>query len=215
MWERQAQLLRLRRYEVVTPDLTGFGTEPVPSEPFSDVERVAAMLPATLVGNSFGGKVALATALSHPDQVPRLVLIAPAIDGHEWSDEMREYWRQEAELIDEGALDAAVELTLEFFAQPEVHETLRPMQRRAYELQVESSVEERWPEEKPFHRLSMPTLLIVGENDRPDFHAIARRITRDAPSARMEVVSGAKHVPSLESPEEFERLLLDFLEHGV
>jgi 3-oxoadipate enol-lactonase len=74
MWERQEGKLLERGFDVVAPDLAGFGSEPLPSGPFSFVDRIAALLPAMLVGNSFGGRIALETALAHLDQVPRLVL---------------------------------------------------------------------------------------------------------------------------------------------
>jgi pimeloyl-ACP methyl ester carboxylesterase len=64
MWERQAALLDAHGYEVVAPDLPGFGNEPLPAESFSYVELIAGFLPAVLVGNSFGSRVALETALA-------------------------------------------------------------------------------------------------------------------------------------------------------
>lgn len=57
LWRRQVDALA-GRFDVVTPDLPGFGETPVPAEPFSFVELVTALLPGALVGNSFGGKVA-------------------------------------------------------------------------------------------------------------------------------------------------------------
>jgi 3-oxoadipate enol-lactonase len=216
MWDRQATLLSARGYEVVAPDLPGFGAEPVPSEPYSFVAPMKNFLPATVVGNSFGGQVALATALANPKAVNKLVLIAPAIDDHEWSDDLRSYWRQENELLEAGDVNAATELTLEVFAQPHVRDTLRPMQREAYELQLAGEDPDvMWPKGKPIAELRTPTLVIVGEEDRPDFRAIAERIAREAVNARLEVIAGARHVPSLETPNEFDRLLLEFLEHGV
>jgi 3-oxoadipate enol-lactonase len=216
MWERQATLLSERGYEVVAPDLPGFGAEPIPSEPYSFVDPMKNFLPATVVGNSFGGQVALATALANPKTVNKLVLIAPAIDDHEWSDDLRSYWRRENELLEVGDVNAATELTLEVFAQPHVRDTLRPMQREAYELQLAGEDPDvMWPQGKPIAELRTPTLVIVGEEDRPDFRAIAERIAREAPNARLEVIAGARHVPSLETPDEFDRLLLEFFEHGV
>lgn len=212
MWERQERLLRERGFDVVAPDLPGFGTEPVPSEPFSFVERIAELLPAMLVGNSFGGRIALETALGHPDGVPRLVLVDPALRDHDWSEDMVSYWTEEDALLERGDVDGATELTLSTFAEPHVHERLRPMQRRAYEVQLAAPEPEvRWPEPQPLESLRTPTLVVVGERDRPDFHAIARRIAAEAPDTRLEVVASACHLPSLEAPEEFERLVLPFL----
>jgi 3-oxoadipate enol-lactonase len=211
MWKRQADLLRDRGYDVVAPDLPGFGDEPIPPEPFSYVEAIADLLPAALVGNSHGGRVALETALAHGQAVHKLVLVSPALRDHDWSRDVRQYWEDEEALAEEGELDAATELTLRLFARPAVHETLRPMQRRAYELQVASETPPTWPEARPLSELRAPTLVIVGEQDLDDFHRIAARIVREAPDARLETIADAKHVPSLEAPEAFDRLLVDFL----
>jgi 3-oxoadipate enol-lactonase len=215
MWERQERKLRERGFDVVAPDLPGFGSEPVPVEPFSFVDRVAALLPAMLVGNSFGGRIALETALAHPHDVPRLVLVDPALQEHDWSEEMASYWAEEEMLLDLGDVNRATELTLSVFAEPRVHDALRPMQRRAYELQlVAGEPEVRWPEPKPLSSLRPPALVILGERDSSDFRAIAERIAREAPNARLELVRGARHFPSLEEPDEFERLVFQFLDAG-
>ena len=212
MWKRQARNLHEHGFDLVAPDLPGFGREPVPTEPFSFVDRVCALLPAMLVGSSFGGRIALETALSRPGDVPRLVLVDPALRDHDWSDDMAAYWSEEEKLLHTGDVDAATELTLSLFAEPRVHDVLRPMQRRAYELELTTDEPDvHWPELEPLSSLQPPTLVLVGEDDRPDFRAIAERIAREAPNARLEVVKGARHFPSLEQPDEFERLVIPFL----
>jgi 3-oxoadipate enol-lactonase len=212
MWDRQASLLRGRGFEVVAPDLPGFGDEPIPTESFSYVDLIARFLPAVLIGNSFGGRVALETALAHPDDVPKLVLVAPTVSDHGWSKAIEDYWEREDELVERGDLDAATELTLTVFAQPHVHETLRPMQRRAYELQATEEGEPSWPKVGPLSELRMPTLVLVGEHDLRDFHEIAARIADEGANARLVIVAGAKHLPSLESPDAFDSLLVSFLD---
>jgi pimeloyl-ACP methyl ester carboxylesterase len=211
MWQRQAALLRDRGYEVVAPDLPGFGDEPFTANPFSYVELVAQFLPAVLVGNSFGGLVALETALAHRDEVAKLVLVAPSLRDHDWSAQMQDYWEREDELVEARDFDAATELTLTLFARPDVHEVLRPMQRRAYELQASAATEPVWPEARPLAELRVPTLVLVGADDLRDFHEIATRIASESPNVRFEVVAGAKHLPSLEAPDAFDGLLLAFL----
>jgi 3-oxoadipate enol-lactonase len=146
--------------------------------------------------------------------VEKLLLVDPVLRDHEASAELEGYWEHEEELLEKRQLDEATELTLSTFALPNAHDVLRPMQRRAYELQASAGGEPSFPPEQPLSGLRTPTLVLVGEDDLSDFHAIAARIAREAPNARMEVVPGARHVPSLEAPETFDRLLLDFLASG-
>jgi pimeloyl-ACP methyl ester carboxylesterase len=79
--------LLARRHRVLIPDLPGHGgTEPLPKlEGLGDLaDHVAAtarhegMLPVAVVGYSMGGVVALRLAVSRPDEVAALALVAPA-----------------------------------------------------------------------------------------------------------------------------------------
>lgn len=86
-WMVVAPALAERR-RVIAPDLRGFGLTP-PGERGSSVEANADLVaelarkygdgPATVVGNSMGGLVAMLAATRHPDVVDRLVLVNPAL----------------------------------------------------------------------------------------------------------------------------------------
>jgi pimeloyl-ACP methyl ester carboxylesterase len=212
LWRRQVDALS-SRFEVVAPDLPGFGETPEPTEPFSPVDVVAAHLPAALVGNSFGGRVALATALAHQARVSRLVLIGAGIPDWEWSDEMRTYWTAEEEAVVAGDLDRATQVNLDFWLAPEHHAEVGPQQRRALELQTgHDEPEVRWPDPAPLSSLAVPTLVVVGERDKPDFQAIARHLASEIPGAELAVVAGAGHLVGIEQPDALNALLLEFLE---
>jgi pimeloyl-ACP methyl ester carboxylesterase len=200
------------RFEVVAPDLPGWGATPMPAEPFSLVEHVAQFLPGALVGNSFGGAVALRTALAHQERVERLVLIGAGLPTWDWTDEMRGYFAAEEAAIEEGDLDAATEVNLRFWVAPEHQDEVRPQQRRALELQTAHEEPEIvWPELAPFSSLRMPTLVVVGSEDKPDFHAIAQHLAEQIPGAELAVVEGAGHLVGLDRPDELNTLLLEFL----
>jgi len=52
---------------------------------------------------------------------------------------------------------------------------------------------------------------MYGEHDQDDMHAIAETLRRGIPGAESATIAAAAHVPSMERPEEFDRLVGDFL----
>jgi pimeloyl-ACP methyl ester carboxylesterase len=200
------------RFDVVAPDLPGWGESPMPEEPFSLVDAVTGLLPGHLVGNSFGGAVALRTALAHQDLVKRLVLVGAGVPAWDWTEEMRDYFAAEEAAIRAGDLDAATEVNLEFWVAPEHWDEVRPQQRRALELQTAHEEPETiWPEFPALSSLRAPTLVIVGDDDKSDFRAIAQHLAEEIPDADLAVVAGAGHLVGLDQPEELNALLLEFL----
>jgi len=212
LWKRQVAALE-REHHVIAPDLPGWGDNPLPTEPFSFVEFAAGFLPGVLVGNSFGGAIALRTALAHPDKVERLVLVDPGLPAWDWTETMRGYFDAEEKAIEAGDLDGATEVNLEFWVKPEHRDEVRPQQRRALELQTAHEEPELiWPEMGPLSGLEMPTLVVVGADDRADFHAIAEHLAGGIPNADLVIVPGAGHLVGIDQPEELNALLLEFLE---
>jgi pimeloyl-ACP methyl ester carboxylesterase len=87
------------------------------------------------------------------------------------------------------------------------------MQRRLLEAEL-AETGEPGPERRPegsLEAVRAPALIVVGEHDLEDIHDIAVAYERELPGARSVVLPGAAHLPSLERPEEFDRLVLDFL----
>src|SRR5262245_21248258 len=90
-WDAQFAVLathhRLARW-----DRRGYGRSPQPTEPYSSVEDLAAVVrsvsdsPAVLVGCSFGGFLSLHCALEQPQLVAALVLVGPIVSGLAYSD---------------------------------------------------------------------------------------------------------------------------------
>ena len=90
------------------------------------------------------------------------------------------------------------------------------MQRRA--LQLQAPVWEEVQEEllvpdvgSRYDGVRVPTLVLVGGEDVLDIHEIADRLASGIPDARKVVIAETAHVPSIERPEEFDRLVLGFL----
>jgi 3-oxoadipate enol-lactonase len=132
------------------------------------------------------------------------------VPDYEWSDEIIAFAEEEDRLLEEGDLDAAADLNARFWA-PSVAERVRPMQRRSFELQVSSAAEALEPERIDLGAIHARTLVVVGEEDRADFRAIAKRLAEEIPDAELVTMPGVTHLPSLERPEETAALVRRFL----
>jgi 3-oxoadipate enol-lactonase len=233
MWDREWQEWS-PSFRLLRVDLRGFGNSPLEPGAFAQardlIEALEAqgMERAALVGVSLGGRVALEVALARPELVSALVLVAPGLPGHEWSQDMRDAWAEEEAAFEAGDLDAAVEASLRTWVDgprrrpedvdPQVRASVGEMQRRAYELAVGVEDEEELLVDDLAQKLGeirVPTLILVGEEDQPDMHAIAERLAREIPGARLERIEATAHVPSMERPREFDELALPFLREHV
>jgi 3-oxoadipate enol-lactonase len=208
MWEG-FDLPEARRHE-----LRGFGDTPMPeSGEFSHVDDLESALggePDALVGASFGAFVCLQLAARRPELVTRLVLLDAPLWDHGWSEEMLSYFEEGDRLLEEGDLDGATELDARFWA-PAVADAVRPMIRRSFELQVASQAEETTTGTVDLAAIRTPTLVGVGELDKPDFRAIAERLAAEIPDAELVVIEGAAHLPALERRDETAALVRRFL----
>jgi 3-oxoadipate enol-lactonase len=59
--------------------------------------------------------------------------------------------------------------------------------------------------------IQVPTLVVAGDMDWPEVGARAQLLAGSVPVAQMVVMNGTAHVPSMEKPEEFNRVVLGFL----
>ena len=63
--------------------------------------------------------------------------------------------------------------------------------------------------------IKIPTLAVVGALDDPLIHAVADTIAAGVPLATKVTIAESGHLLNLERPDEFNRLILDFLEKNV
>jgi pimeloyl-ACP methyl ester carboxylesterase len=235
MWEPQLRTFP-ESHQVVRVDLPGFGESPFESNVVSyrgairealdaaDVERAA------LVGTSLGGRAALELALDSPERVSALVLVGAGIDDHDWSEQVEQFAAEEEAALGRGDLEAAVTANLLLWVagprrnlqgvDPGVRELVAEMQRQAFRLSKGHDDLQADRLEPPASArlgdLHVPTLVVTGDEDLEDIHTIADRLAQEIPGAERATIADAAHLPSLERPDEFDRIVLAFLsEHGV
>ena len=222
MWAPQVEALGGAGHRVLAPDLPGYGETPLEPGTIDYVAHAAAQLdaPAAVVGCSFGGRIALELALARPELVERLVLVGAGLGGWAWSDAAKAGFAEEEAALEAGDLAAAAAAQARMWlandASGEVRSLTEAMTLRTYELQlpVEDEVDDVWPAPAAGERLadvSVPTLVVVGSDDVEDIVIVAEKLAVEIPGAHLARIEGAGHLPSLERPDELNRLLLEFL----
>jgi 3-oxoadipate enol-lactonase len=225
MWAEHLGPLADAGYRVVAMDLPGFGEAPpaVEDAPWSDVMQTLDALNidrAALVGNSFGGAVALRIAVVAPDRVTAMALVSAPPPDLEPSAELQAAWEAEESALERGDIDAAVGAVLDAWLLADAPAALRDrvaaMQRHAFEVQAAAGVATEAQDPLEAHpgaleRLGIPALVAAGELDMPDFRIGAEALAQDLRGARHAVIAGARHLAPLEQPQAFSELLLGFL----
>ncbi|HLG76044.1 MAG TPA: alpha/beta fold hydrolase [Ktedonobacteraceae bacterium] len=229
MWDEQFPLFA-QRYRTIRYDLRGYGQSQIPAGPFAYYEDAAGLLhflgaqKAHVVGISFGGKTALDFTLAHPELVSFLTLVAPSVGGVPPSERIRRFNEEENASLEQGNLEAATELNLRLWVDgpdrtpdqvdPSVRQRVYEMQYHAFTIPMPEGADEIAIEPPAISRLSevnVPTLIIVGNYDLPEKLELARLLARSIPHAQYEEIAGAAHMVSMEQPQAFNRVVLDFL----
>ena len=61
------------------------------------------------------------------------------------------------------------------------------------------------------HELNLPTLIILGELDVPEMFSIVELLQNEISGAQKVIMPGTTHLPNMEKPAEFNRIVIDFL----
>ena len=216
-------------HRVIAVDLPGFGEADKPAadytaELFTGSLRAAlGEEPVTLVGNSFGGQVAMLYALAYPEQVRSLVLVASggfaryspeeqALAAARLSEPvLRSMTTQFVRILftplfvsRNGVTERYVARQQERLARPDY-----PAYARAMASSLRLSLHTCLLDELP--RIACPTLLLWGDRDYVVPVDLARQAVGLFPAAQLTVFPGCGHLPQLERPEAFVRTVAPFL----
>jgi len=229
------------RYTVIAPDLIGHGHSAKPLGDYSlgayasgmrDLLGALGVERASVVGQSFGGGVALQLAYQHPECCERLVLVDSGGLGREVSWMLRFMTLPGSEYL--------MPVIFPSFVRRRGNELSRQLHARgvrlgriaemwnAYASLTESDNRQAFvrtlravidpggqtvsAEDRLYLAARMPTLIIWGEQDTiiPVSHALAAHVA--IPHSRLELIAEAGHFPHVETPERFLEVLLDFLD---
>ncbi|MDQ4044313.1 MAG: alpha/beta fold hydrolase [Chloroflexota bacterium] len=230
MWDAQIEPFS-QDHLVVRYDLRGFGRSTIPPAPFAHHDDLFALFgtlglgPSVVIGASYGGNVAASFAIEHPEAVRALVLVNTLAGMQSPSEGLRAGWRAVNAEMDAGNVEGAVEVETRLWVDgperspaevdPELRDRVTAMNAAIFaRMDEQEAAEERELEPPIVERLSeitAPTLVIVGELDQPDALDSADTLVVGIPHARRASIPNAAHLPNMERPETFNRIVAEFI----
>jgi pimeloyl-ACP methyl ester carboxylesterase len=234
MWDDQFPVFA-QRYRVIRYDVRGFGKSSLPQVPYSDIQDLAALLALLgvkktyLLGLSLGGIIALDFTLEHPDMVDALILVGSPVPGFpiellytkEQLEQQKLRWAAFERARQERNIPAMVDALMEDptlvpsrnypAARQRVRENLSEYSF-AWVLAPAPKQELNPPAYERLAEIHKPTLIILGSEYDPRLFKDAAKLERDIAGARRVTIPETHHMPNMEKPEEFNAIVLDFLD---
>lgn len=233
MWDQPFAALAAH-YRVVRYDARGYGASVTEDVEFSNREDLAHLMThlgitqAHLLGVSRGGQIAVDFTLERPAMVSALVMVASGPGGFESPDpapqaESRQFDEMEAAWTAkdfEQLADLEVRFWVDGPGQPEdrvparIREHVREMILHNYRTHT---VEGKPQPLKPpaagrLAEIAVPTLIMTGDLDTSHIRAAAGFMAEHIRGGRKVEIPGTAHMLSLEQPEAFIRVVMDFLQ---
>lgn len=247
-WGDTAKFLAAQGYRVIVPDQLGFGRSSKPDIAYSFdllARNTAQLLDelkierATIVGHSMGGMLAVRFARDYPSRTEKLVLDNPiGLEDYRFKvppQTTQQWYQSEISNTDPAKITAFYQ---RYFATPNPKWDTLALPRIAV---TRSGEFPRWatasaltyqmimqqPVRHEFSLLKVPTLLIIGQEDRTavgknlvsadvaktmgQYPQLGRTAQRDIPNSQLVELPNIGHIPHLEAPEKFRAALLNFL----
>jgi pimeloyl-ACP methyl ester carboxylesterase len=228
MWDEQAQALRSRR-RVVTFDWRGFGKSAIGADE-TTMDRLADDLAgllnhlgidrAIICGLSMGGYVAFAFYRKYARLVSALILADTRATAD--TEEGKQARRDLAALARKLGPSALVEtMTSRLLGETTLRDKPQIVER--VRLMIESNTGEgiaqaslamatRGDSTDLLQRIDCPALAIVGAEDKLTPPSEAEKMCGAIGAARLELISGAGHLPNIEQPDDFNLAITKFIE---
>jgi len=212
-------------FPVIVPELPGFGASKAVNgglaavaDRMAEAVRDAAEGRETIVlGNGYGGFVALQMAIRHPGLASRLIL---ADCGAAFSEEGRQAFRNMAAASKARGLSAISDVAMRRLFAPEFqarHPDLMRDRRGAFlrsdpeTIQAACAVLAELDLRPELGKVTVPVLVLVGEHDEATPPPMSRELAALLPNAQLKIIAGCAHVPQLQAPEMFLEAIGDFL----
>jgi pimeloyl-ACP methyl ester carboxylesterase len=219
-----------KNYFVVRYDERGFGKSAKPTAKYSPVSDLEMLLDhlkidkAHLVGNSLGGILAIDFAILKPSRVRSLTVVGAGPSGVEVPKEESERMMAILKMAqDEGVQKAAamciqhpmLAITSKLPTTATLLKTMIEDNASIFQMKFWPFEQTDPPAVKRLNEINVPVLIVVGDKDTPGVHSAAEAAATGIAGSKKVVMKGADHLPQMDNPEEFNRIVKEFLSTSI
>jgi pimeloyl-ACP methyl ester carboxylesterase len=232
MWDGQWDSFT-QQYRVLRFDMRGFGKSDPATGPVSRRHDMYCLLRklgikrANLLGCSMGGEMAIDFTLEHPEMVLSLVIVSGTPGGFEMQGEPPTQIMEMLQAIEMDDLELVSELQISLWVDG-IYRNMRQVDPHVRLLAAEMNriavKNGTWAkaDSRPLNPLNptavgrlaeinVPVLVIAGSLDHPEVLRGADLLANGVRGAKKVILSDTAHMPNMEKPAEFNRIVLDFL----
>lgn len=218
-----------QHFRCLAPDLAGFGYSAAPPDMRHTretwLDQIVSFLDAKniekthVIGNSFGGSMALALAIAHPERVDRLVLMGSVGVPFELTPGLDAVWGYSPSIENMKAImrTFAYDQTLigDDLARMRYEASIRPGVQESYSAMFPAP-RQRWVDamahaEQDVRKLRCKTLLIHGRDDQVIPLSTSLTLLDWIDQSELHVFGRCGHWTQIEHAAKFTRLVTDFL----
>lgn len=235
VWSKVLLELADAGFRVIAPDLLGYGYSGKPRELDYTIGSQARMIVsllkqlgitrAAVVGSSYGGAVAATLVLDNPGLVEKLVLVGAVTNnaptrfllmrlfGSPIIGDILSPLLMSSRRLLRARMKRVYDRHSWVLDERRVHARHLPLQTRGTHRAVIRTVR-RWDADRvsrDAHLITLPTLLLWGDNDREVPLEHGERLQAKLPNSRLLVFEECGHLPHEEYPEEFTQVVKGFL----
>ncbi|MBN2556711.1 MAG: alpha/beta fold hydrolase [Anaerolineales bacterium] len=200
-----------------TPDITGEYTITLLAENMIQMLDSLGVQQTHVCGHSLGGMVAQQLAASYPNRIRKLVLAETAFGTQNtlWERVQTSFARPFLKMTPQSLI---VDLSVKKYSSLNQHvgEYIKQeMSRYDHKTSVRvMSAAFHFSGKAQLKNIQSPTLVLVAE-DNKQTHSQGKELAQNIPNAKLKTISHANHMLNMDNPEDFNRVVLAFLQHEV
>ncbi|MBS3809370.1 MAG: alpha/beta fold hydrolase [Desulfobacterales bacterium] len=225
IWDSQIDALK-ESYSILRYDVRGHGGTSAPEGDYT-VEMLAddalglmdelGIDKAHFMGISMGGMIGQTMALEYPERLSSLILCDTACQVPQESIPL---WQERIAVAKQNGMEALADDTMDRWLSPEFQEKYPEAAEKIRGIILNTPVDgfvgccraiSGFDVKDRLPQLSMPVLIMVGENDPGTTVEASREIQNQISNSRLEVLPKALHLSNIEAAESFNYSLMDFL----